>query len=278
MNYPDIDSVLIALGPVAIHYYGALYLCAFLVFYMLGRFQINRGLTKFSIDQLNDLLFYAILGVIVGGRIGYMLFYGIDVFLNDPLWLFRIWEGGMSFHGGLLGVIVGLLIWNRRNTFGFYEVMDFVAPLVPIGLGLGRVGNFMNTELPGRVSDFVWAVHFPCASVRTINPFCVGEFETVARHISSLYQAFAEGIVLFAILWFYSLNRRNKGQISGMFLLVYGVLRCITETFRQPDVSIGFIGFDWLTMGQLLSVPMALFGLALILPQTSRYLIRGTTQ
>lgn len=274
MNYPAIDPILVEVGPIAIHYYGALYLCAFGIFYLLGRVRLKRDDSLVSTDQFNDLCYYAILGVIIGGRLGYVLFYSIDVFLEDSLWLFRIWEGGMSFHGGLLGVVIALFIWVRRNSLDFLDVMDFVAPLVPCGLGMGRIGNFVNTELPGRVSDFALAAHFPCEAVRVFNPMCIGEFEQVTRHISSIYQAIAEGVVLFAVLWFLSMERRRKGQISGLFLLVYGILRCVTEAFRQPDASIGFLIGQWLTMGQLLSIPMVLIGLVLVLPQTSHYLIR----
>ena len=274
MNYPNIDPVLVDVGPVAIHYYGALYLCAFGIFYLLGQFRLKRNTSLITVDQFNDLCYYAILGVIVGGRLGYVLFYSVELFLDDPLWVLRIWEGGMSFHGGLLGVIVALFIWVKRNGLDFFDIMDFVAPLVPIGLGMGRIGNFVNTELPGRVTNFAFAVHFPCDAVRAVNSMCIGAYEPVTRHISSLYQAFAEGIVLFVVLWLFSMEPRRRGQVAGVFLVSYGILRVITEIFRQPDAALGFVLAEWLTMGQLLSVPMAFIGVALILPQTSHYLIR----
>ena len=274
MNYPAIDAVMVEVGPIAVYYYGVLYVCALGVLIALGRLRLRHGDAQISAESFYDICFYGVVGVVIGGRLGYVLFYNMGFFLADPLWVFRIREGGMSFHGGLLGVMIALFIWAKRHSHHYLDVMDFIAPLVPIGLGLGRIGNFINTELPGRVSDFAFAVHFPCDAVRGLNPMCVGDYEQVTRHLSSIYQAFTEGVVLFAVLWIVSIHKKRRGQVAGMFLLLYGLLRCVTEVFREPNASIGFLLGQWLTMGQLLSIPMALIGLAMVLPQTSHFLIR----
>ena len=222
-----------------------------------------------------------------------MLFYGLDQFLRDPLWLLRIWEGGMSFHGGLLGALAAMAVFARRRVAqegdgsqgtqtlpqrrSFLEVTDFVAPLVPLGIGLGRVGNFINAELPGRVTESALGVHFPCASVQGLSIACYGEFETATRHVSSLYQAAGEGLLLFAVVWWFSARARSlaasgarswwvtPGRVSGCFLVASGIIRFATEFFREPDAGIGFIVADWLTMGQLLSLPTAALGALLLL-------------
>ncbi|MCY4128259.1 MAG: prolipoprotein diacylglyceryl transferase [Gammaproteobacteria bacterium] len=272
MNYPIIDPVLVDFGVFAIHWYGFMYLLAFATFWLLAYIRIRNQRIQWNVSQLNDACFYMVLGVIIGGRAGYALFYGFEQFLDDTLWLFRIWEGGMSFHGGLLGVIAGLFVWCKLNGHGFWSTMDIVAPFVPLGLGLGRIGNFINTELPGRVTDSALGVHFPCFSVVDHNFLCTGQFEDVTRHVSSLYQAFAEGVVLFIALWLFSIKPRETGQIAGLFLLGYGLLRIATEFFRQPDPELGFILFGWLSMGQLLSSLMVIVGIALLLPLSARYL------
>ena len=254
-----------------------MYLLAFATFWLLAYIRIRNERISWNINQLNDACFYMVLGVIIGGRVGYALFYGFEQFLDDPIWLFRIWEGGMSFHGGLLGVIAGLFVWCKLNSHGFWTTMDTVAPFVPLGLGLGRIGNFINTELPGRVTDSALGVHFPCFSVVDHNFLCVGEFEQVARHVSSLYQAFAEGVVLFVVLWVFSMKPKETGQVAGLFLLAYGLLRFATEFFRQPDPELGFVLFGVLSMGQVLSTLMVLGGVVLLLPMSARYL-QGRTQ
>ena len=204
-------------------------------------------------EQLSDLIFYGVLGVILGGRIGYMLFYGLEQLAENPLAIFRIWEGGMSFHGGMLGVFIGVYVFGRKVGKSFFQVTDFGAPSIPIALGLGRIGNFINGELPGRVTDAPWAVIFPG--------------ETLGRHPSSLYQALLEGPVLFTLLWLYSRRPRPMMAVSGMFLLGYGLLRFGSEFLRRPDLHMGengFIAFHWLTTGQLLSFPMVGCGLLFI--------------
>ena len=254
-----------------------MYLLAFATFWLLAYIRIRNERISWNIGQLIDACFYMVLGVIIGGRTGYALFYGLEQFLDDPIWLFRIWEGGMSFHGGLLGVIAGLFVWCKLNGHGFWTTMDTVAPFVPLGLGLGRVGNFINTELPGRVTDSALGVHFPCFSVVDHNFLCVGEFEQVTRHVSSLYQAFAEGVILFVVLWVFSMKPKETGQVAGLFLLGYGILRFVTEFFRQPDPELGFVLFGVLSMGQVLSTLMVIGGIALLLPMSARYL-QGRTQ
>lgn len=265
MNYPLVDSVLIELGPLSIRWYGLMYVLGFLSFYLLGKWRIRRGSVPWTLPELADLLFYGVAGVVVGGRVGYMLFYGFDDFLRDPLWLVRIWEGGMSFHGGLLGVVVATWLFARKTKRHLLEVTDFAAPLAPVGLGLGRIGNFINAELPGRVTDLPIGVHFPCDSVRHLNLVCFGDYEGVTRHVSSLYQAATDGVLLLVLVWLFAAKPRTTGQVSGLFLLGYGVMRFATELVREPDPDKGFVLLEFLTMGQLLSLPMVLFGIVLVL-------------
>jgi phosphatidylglycerol:prolipoprotein diacylglycerol transferase len=191
------------------------------------------------------------LGVVLGGRIGYVLFYNVPAFVDDPLMLFRVWQGGMSFHGGLLGVLLVAWLVGRKYGVGFWRITDFVAPMIPIGLGAGRIGNFLNGELWGRVADLPWAMVFPGAGP---DP----------RHPSQLYQALLEGLVMFVILWVFSSRPRPLRAVSGLFLILYGLFRFAVEFVREPDAHLGFIAFGWLTMGQLLTLPMILFGLWLM--------------
>lgn len=275
MNYPIIDPEIFSIGPLSFRWYGAMYLLAFLICYLLGLQQSRTSKREWDKEQIYDLIFYGVIGAIVGGRTGFVLFYSFDLLLRDPLWLFRIWEGGMSFHGGLLGVIVSMYIFSRRRNLRFLVISDFVAPLIPIGLGLGRIGNFINSELPGRVTESFLGVHFPCTSVAPFNPACFTTYETVTRHVSSLYQAAAEGILLFVIVWVFSAHAKRLGSVSGMFLTAYGVLRFTTEFFREPDPGLGFSALGFLTMGQLLSIPMVVVGIFLLTPFMDEYLDRG---
>lgn len=267
MHYPAIDPVIVSLGPLAVRWYGLTYLAAFMVSWWLGNRQRRRGFPGWTPQQVSDLVFYGALGAVIGGRIGYVLFYAFEPLLRDPLVLLRIWDGGMSFHGGLLGAVAAMAWFGRRSDKGFWQVTDFMAPLVPIGLGLGRLGNFANTELPGRMTDASWGLVYPCDAdaIRSINMICTGEWEAFARHPSPLYQAFAEGVVLFGLVWLVAARPRPAAVVSGTFLAGYGALRFVTETFREPDAHIGFIAFDWLTMGQLLSLPMAIVGMLIVL-------------
>lgn len=263
MHYPQISNEIVSLGPLALRWYGLMYLIGFAVVYFLGRHRAKSDPGGWTQEQISDLVFYGALGAVLGGRVGYVFFYNLDRFLGDPLYLFRMWEGGMSFHGGLLGVIVGMWLFARKTNRGWLEVTDFLAPLAPIGLGLGRVGNFINMELPGRVSDGIGFV-YTCDAVRSLRPLCVGEWENVTRHPSPLYQAFAEGVVLFIIVWLVAAKPRPAGFVSGTFLVGYGSLRICTEFFRTPDAHLGFIAFDFVTMGQILSIPMIVAGILLM--------------
>jgi len=202
-------------------------------------------------SQVEDLLFYGAIGVILGGRIGYALFYDLPNVLHNPLTLFKIWQGGMSFHGGLLGVLVAIWLFGRKSGKAFFEISDFIAPMVPLGLFFGRIGNFINGELWGRASDVPWAMVFPTGGA-------------VARHPSQLYQAMLEGLLLFILLWWFSTKSRPRAAVSGAFLLGYGSFRFIAEFFRVPDPQYGYLAFDWFTMGQLLCTPMIVAGVVMI--------------
>ena len=264
MNYPVIDPVIVALGPVALRWYGLMYVLGFTAVYLLGIWRANHRphtvTGSWTAEQISDLVFYGAMGAVLGGRIGYVLFYAIERLAADPLYVFRVWEGGMSFHGGFLGVLVAMLVFGRRWDKDFLTITDFLAPLCPIGLGLGRLGNFINMELPGRIADNGFGLVFPCRAVADLNPMCFGVWENVARHPSSLYQAATEGLLLFVILWWLALTPRSKGVLSGAFLLGYGSFRFMTEFFRSPDAHIGFVLLDFFSMGQLLSMPMILAG------------------
>lgn len=252
MQYPNIDPVAISLGPLQVHWYGLTYLFGFLAAWWLGTLRARRPDSHWTPQQVSDLVFYGALGVIVGGRLGYTLFYNFSGFLADPLSLVRIWQGGMSFHGGMIGVLVTFWIFARRTGKRYFEVADFIVPMVPLGLAAGRIGNFINGELWGRASDLPWAMVFPADPLQ------------IARHPSQLYQSLLEGLLLFTVLWLYSSKPRPMAAVTGLFGAGYGVCRIIAEFFREPDAHIGFIAFDWLTMGQLLSLPMVIAGVAMM--------------
>ncbi len=265
MHYPDIDPIIFSIGPLAVRWYGLSYLAGFAVVWWLGRVRARTHPGTWTHEHISDLVFYGAMGAVLGGRIGYVLFYNFGVFLNDPLYLFRMWEGGMSFHGGLLGVVVGIWLFSRKSKRRLIDVMDFLAPLTPVGLGFGRLANFINGELPGRITDSPLGLIYPCDAVVALNPMCAGQWEQAARHPSPLYQAFTEGLLLFVLLWFVSARPKPAGFVAGMFLIGYGSFRFSTEFFRSPDAHLGFIAFEWLTMGQLLSLPMVIAGILFVL-------------
>lgn len=248
LTYPDINPIAFTLGPLQVHWYGIMYLLGFAVAWVLALFRAKRSHGKWTSAQVSDLIFYAALGVIIGGRLGYMLIYDLPGFLHNPLLFFRVWDGGMSFHGGCLGVILALWLLGRKIHKTVWEMTDFTAPLVPIGLAAGRIGNFINGELWGRMTDVPWAMVFPGVGPQP-------------RHPSQLYEFLLEGVLLFIILWWYSAKPRPRFAVSALFLLGYGTFRFICEFFRQPDPQLGYIAWGWLTMGQLLSVPMMIIGL-----------------
>ena len=261
LTYPDIDPVALALGPLKIHWYGLMYLIGFGAFWALGRYRASRPGSGWTAPQVDDLLFYGVIGVILGGRLGYMLFYGFDQILANPLNLFRVWEGGMSFHGGLIGVLVAMAWFGKKLGRTFFQVTDFIAPLVPLGLLAGRIGNFINGELWGRATDVAWGLHLSC---ERFPAYCrdlpTGAEWSQALHPSQLYEAALEGLALFVILWLFSSRPRPTMAVSGLFLVGYGVFRSLVELVRVPDSHLGYLAFDWLTMGQLLSLPMILAG------------------
>lgn len=268
----DINPVAISIGPLQVHWYGLMYLLGFAAAWLLGERRRRQGALPVTSQQFSDLLFYGMLGVIIGGRVGYMLFYARAELLADPLSLLRIWDGGMSFHGGLGGVMLALWLWAHRQRLAFFDVADFVAPLVPIGLGLGRLGNFIGGELWGRTSDVPWAMIFPAAlppSGQTMEQLRVmaaaGELAAQARHPSQLYQMLLEGVIMFTVLWLFSRRARPRYAVSGLFMVLYGVFRFAVEFFREPDAQLGYIAFGWLTMGQLLSLPLVAAGILLLL-------------
>jgi len=256
MNYPNIDPVALSLGPVQIHWYGLMYLFGFMGVWLLGRYRAERyGWTS---DEVEDLLFYGAIGVILGGRIGYILFYDLANYIEQPLNIIKVWQGGMSFHGGLLGVILAFWYFAKKTNRPFFAVSDFIAPFVPIGLFCGRIGNFINGELWGNVTDVPWAMVFPTGG-------------PLARHPSQLYEAFLEGIILFIVLWFFSQRMRPLGAVSGLFLIGYGFFRFLVEFVRVPDEQLGHLAFGWLTMGQILSAPMILLGMYFIWRSYNKY-------
>ncbi len=247
MNLAQIDPVALSIGSLQLRWYGLMYLAGFGLGWMLGRWRASRPGSGWTGPDVDDLLTCVMIGIILGGRIGYVLFYDLPVYTHDPMEIVRIWNGGMSFHGGLLGVLGAFWYFARTRGRTFLEVSDFIAPLIPQGLFFGRLGNFINGELWGKVSDAPWAVVFPGAG-------------PLPRHPSQLYEAALEGLLLFIMLWVFSLKPRKVGAVSGLFALGYGVFRFAVEFVRMPDVQLGYLAFGWLTMGQLLCVPLILAG------------------
>ncbi|WBE25850.1 prolipoprotein diacylglyceryl transferase [Denitrificimonas caeni] len=253
LTYPNIDPVAIALGPLKIHWYGLMYLVGIGGAWWLASRRLQRFDPSWSKDTLSDLVFWVAMGIILGGRLGYVLFYDLAAYIDNPALVLRIWEGGMSFHGGFIGVMLAVWLFGRKHNKSFFQLMDFIAPLVPIGLGAGRIGNFINAELWGKATNVSWAMVFPT------------DPEQLARHPSQLYQFALEGVALFVILWLYSRKPRPTMAVSGMFALCYGIFRFIVEFVRVPDAQLGYLAFDWLTMGQVLCIPMIIGGIGLIM-------------
>ncbi len=264
--YPTIDPVAIAIGPVKIHWYGLMYLVAFATAWWLGKLRAQQAHSPVAPEQVDDLIFYGALGVVLGGRIGSVIFYNFGEFAQNPLYLFKIWEGGMSFHGGFLGVLVAMAVYQRKLGCNFWRLTDFIAPLVPLGLAAGRLGNFINAELWGAPGRVPWAMKLSCEQfppdryVDYAGPLCFA-----ARHPTQLYEMLLEGILLFAVLWWLSKKPRPVMTISAWFLILYGAARSAVEFIRLPDAHLGYLlGTDWLTRGIVLSLPMIIVGLVLL--------------
>jgi len=267
------DPVLLTLGPLKIHWYAITYLIGFALFIILGNYQVKQGNSSWTKEQVSDFLFYGALGVIIGGRVGWVLFYSDTSIIEDPFFPFKVQDGGMSFHGGLAGVIIAMFYFKYKTRKNFFEIADFVAPLSALGIGSVRIGNFINGELWGRVTDKSWGMIFPDSlpgqlwnmpleKLQSLNN--KGLLNVYARHPSPLYEAFLEGLLTFIIVWIVARKFNRKGIVSGTFLLCYGLARFTVEFFRQPDSNRGFIAFDWMTMGQILTLPIILFGLIFI--------------
>lgn len=252
IQYPHINPIAFHIGPLKVHWYGIMYLVGFAGAWILASIRAKKPFNNYTAEQVSDLIFFCAIGVVVGGRMGYMLFYDLPNFLHNPLIFFRVWDGGMAFHGGMLGVMCALWIYSYKINRSIWDLTDFMVPLVPIGLAAGRLGNFINGELWGRVSNVPWAMIFPSGG-------------PLPRHPSQLYEFLMEGVLLFIILWIFSRKKRPRFAVSAMFLLCYGCFRVIAEFFRLPDPQLGYLAWGWLTMGQLLSFPMILAGLTALI-------------
>lgn len=250
--HPQFDPVALQIGPVAVHWYGLMYLVGFGLVWLLGRWRINAGKTDLTLRDLEDLIFYSVVGVVIGGRLGYALFYKPAEYLANPIELLYVWQGGMSFHGGLLGVVLVLFLFARKKGKPLLAVGDFLAPLIPLGLAAGRLGNFINGELWGRATSMPWGMVFPQSG------------DNLARHPSQLYELGLEGLLLFALVWWFARKARPLGQVSAVFLMGYGALRFLVEYTREPDAFLGLLT-GGLSMGQLLSLPMIAAGAVIFL-------------
>lgn len=271
--FPQFDPVIFSLGPVSLRWYGLMYLIGFIFAMWLAIYRANKPNSCWSKDDVENLLYTCFLGVFFGGRIGYVLFYNLPLFLDNPLYLFKIWDGGMSFHGGLIGVISVIIWFSRRRQYSFFQISDFIAPLVPFGLGTGRLGNFINGELWGRVtSNTPWAMLFPNSRNEDLvlllnNPqwqLLFNQYGVLPRHPSQIYEMLLEGIVLFTILNLFIRQPRPMGSVSGLFLICYGIFRILVEFFRQPDIQLGLFN-GMISMGQILSFPMIVAGIIIMI-------------
>ena len=260
ITYPEIDPVIISIGFLKIRWYGLMYLIGFVVAILLAKARTKKTWSPVKYSEVDDLIFYCMLGVILGGRLGYVIFYGWHQLISDPLYIFRIMEGGMSFHGGLIGVIAALWLYGRKIDKDMITMMDFVAPIVPLGLGFGRIGNFINGELWGKPTNVAWSFNV----------------NGVSLHATQLYEAFLEGLVLFLILWIFTDKERPKMQSSAVFLIGYGVFRFFIEFYRVPDAHLNYLAFGWVTMGQILTAPMIIIGMTMfILANNKEKILRG---
>ena len=250
LNHPTINPTIVKIGPLQIRWYGVMYILAFLASYFLVKYQIRKKGLPININTVNDLFLFLIIGLIIGARLGYVIFYNLPFYCSHPLKVFAVWEGGMSFHGGLIGIIFSAVIFVKKYRVNFWEFADLVSVTAPIGLGLGRLGNFINAELYGRVTNLPWGMIFPSGGA-------------LPRHPSQLYEFFLEGILLFAILWWIKNFPLRKGTVSCLFLILYSIMRFSIEFFREPDPQLGIL-FSFLTMGQILSIFMCIFGLILL--------------
>jgi phosphatidylglycerol:prolipoprotein diacylglycerol transferase len=254
--HPLPDPIAFSVGPLSVHWYGLMYLVAFAQFVLLGRLRIRQphiAAAHWKKEDLDDMLFYGVLGVIVGGRLGEILFYNPAYYFSHPLEMLAVWKGGMSFHGGFLGVIIAMALWARRAKRNLLDVYDFIAPLVPLGYAAGRIGNFINAELPGRVADpsLPWAMIWP-------------NFDNLPRHPSPIYQALIDGLLLFIVLWLFARTARPRLAVGAMFVMLYGCARFFTEYFRIPDYEVSFAGIT-ISAGQMLSLPMIVIGAGLLI-------------
>ncbi|GAB1258502.1 prolipoprotein diacylglyceryl transferase [Aurantivibrio plasticivorans] len=253
MKIPNFDPVAISLGPLQVHWYGIMYLLAFASAWFIAMYRAKKPGSPISVSQVEDLVLFAAIGTVVGGRIGYVVFYNFEAFMLEPLWLFRVWEGGMSFHGGFLGVVTAMALYARKHKINVIQLLDFIGPMVPLGLMFGRIGNFIGQELWGRATDVPWGVIFPDDRLQLV------------RHPSQLYEAALEGLVLFVVLFVYSMKPRPRGTVCGLGISLYAIFRIAVEFTREPDAHIQFDLFGWMTRGQILSIPMLLVGLLLIM-------------
>ncbi|MGB9430051.1 MAG: prolipoprotein diacylglyceryl transferase [Gammaproteobacteria bacterium] len=269
LTYPDFNPVALSLGPLKVHWYGITYLIGFLGCYLAALVRVKKSYAVcWTAEQIGDLLFYVALGVVIGGRIGYTLFYaytpeGQWLEWQNPLYIFQVWDGGMSFHGGLLGVLVALWLFARKYKKHYFDVADFAAVVVPIGLAAGRIGNFINGELWGKISTLPWAMRIPCINTH----FSGGEYcrnavngYSLPRQPTQLYEFLLEGVVMFVVLFLFSMKPRPRMAAAGLFALLYGCFRFLVEFVRLPDPQFGYLAFGWLTMGQILSLPLIIIG------------------
>ncbi len=271
----DFDPVFLSIGPLDIHWYGITYLIGFAFYFLLGKYRLKHYPSSWNDEQLSDFLFYGAIGVIIGGRLGWVLFYNDASVIENPLLPFKIWEGGMSFHGGLMGVLLAMLYFKNKSKKSFFEISDFIAPLVPTGILSVRIGNFLNGELWGRLTDKPWGMIFPDSLPYHLQPqnmepsawqklYQTGELDVFARHPSTLYEAFGEGFLTFIIVWTVAHFAKKRGTVSATFLLCYGTARFIVEFFREPDAHMHDVYGGLITQGQMLSLPMIIGGLLLM--------------